>query len=106
MSSRLGERRLVEDPRIRDVVDDLPQIRLGQATGEAGVGLGLRSAARTLELDFVPVLSEPFEIATSSADAGGLQPLIRALGDASLRERIAGLGGYDLADAGAVRAVG
>lgn len=75
-------------------------VAIAVATGEADVGLGLRSAASTLGLDFLPVTSEPFQIATSAAEAGGLQPVIAALGDAGLRSEIEALGGYDLEGAG------
>ena len=75
-------------------------VAIAVATGEADVGLGLRSAANTLGLDFLPVLSEPFQIATSAQEAGGLQPMLSALADPALRARIAALGGYDLAGSG------
>ena len=81
-------------------------VAIAVATGEADAGLGLRSAATTLGLDFVPVVDEPFEIATAAADAGGLQPLLAALADPGLRAQIEGMGGYDLADAGEVRSLG
>ena len=77
-------------------------VAIAVATGEADVGLGLRSAASTLELDFVPVVSEPFQIATTAQETGGLQPMLSALADPSLRASIAALGGYDLDGAGAV----
>lgn len=80
-------------------------VAIAVATGEADVGLGLRSAANTLGLEFLPVLAEPFQIATSASEAGGLQPMLSALGDPALRASIAGLGGYDLEGAGEVRAV-
>lgn len=75
------------------------------ATGEADAGLGLRSAATALELDFVPVLREPFQIATPAVEAGGLRPLLAALEDPDVRRRIGDLGGYDLRAAGEVIAV-
>ena len=77
-------------------------VAIAVATGEADVGLGLRCAANTLGLEFVPVLSEPFQIATSAQEAGGLQPMLAALADPALREDIAALGGYDLAGSGEV----
>jgi molybdate-binding protein len=77
-------------------------VAVAVATGEADVGLGLRSAATALGLDFVALLSEPFQIATPAADAGGLQAVIAALGDRRLRERIVELGGYDLTDSGSI----
>jgi molybdate-binding protein len=80
-------------------------VAIAVATGEADVGLGLRSAANTLDLEFVPVLSEPFQIATSAQEAGGLQPMLSALADQALRSGIVGLGGYDLTGAGEILGV-
>src|SRR5919202_4258076 len=51
------------------------EVALAVATGEADAGLGLRSAATPLGLDFVPIAWEPFQVATTRADSGGLQPL-------------------------------
>ena len=80
-------------------------VAIAVATGEADAGLGLRSAANTLGLDFVPVVSEPFEIATTAQEAGGLQPMLSALADPALRAAIAALGGYDLQYSGDVLGV-
>jgi molybdate-binding protein len=77
-------------------------VALAVATGEADAGLGLRSSARALELDFVPLAWEPFQVATTEPEAGGVRPLIDLLADRGVHGRIAGLGGYDLAGAGEV----
>lgn len=80
-------------------------VALAVATGEADAGLGLRSAATPLELDFVPLSWEPFQVATTRAQSGGLQPLLTELGDRDVAARITALGGYDLDGAGDVIAV-
>ena len=77
-------------------------VAVAVATGEAEAGLGLRSAALTAGLDFVPLLREPFEVATTRAQSGGLEPLLRALSEPAVRARVEALGGYDLARAGDV----
>ena len=77
-------------------------VAVAVATGEAEAGLGLRSAALTFGLGFVPLVSEPFEIATTRAQTGGLQPLLRALAQPGVRGRVEELGGYDLSRAGEV----
>jgi molybdate-binding protein len=82
------------------VVDLHLDVALAVATGEADAGLGLRSAAGPLGLDFVPVGWEPFQVATTEAQAGGMQPILQALADAGVADRIAELGGYDLDGAG------
>ena len=66
---------------------------LAVATGEADAGLGLRSAALPLGLDFVPIASEPFEVATTESEAGGVGPLLSLLADPLVRARIERLGG-------------
>jgi len=75
-------------------------VALAVATGEADAGLGLRSAATPLGLDFVPLSWEPFQVATTREQCGGVQPLLDALAEPAVGERILGLGGYDLAGAG------
>jgi molybdate-binding protein len=82
------------------------EVALAVATGEADAGLGLRSAATPLELDFVPLSWEPFQVATTRAQAGGIQPLLGELADGDVAARIVALGGYDLEGAGEVLEVG
>jgi putative molybdopterin biosynthesis protein len=77
-------------------------VALAVATGEADAGLGLRSAATPLGLDFVPLAWEPFQVATSRTESGGLHALLDALDDPAVAARIDALGGYDLAGAGDV----
>jgi molybdate-binding protein len=80
-------------------------VALAVATGEADAGLGLRSAATPLGLDFVPLSWEPFQVATTRAESGGLRPLLEAVRDPATEARIVALGGYDLAEAGDIVAL-
>jgi molybdate-binding protein len=77
-------------------------VALAVATGDAEAGLGLRSAATQVGLDFVPLLWEPFQVATTRTLSGGLAPLVASLTAAGGVERIEALGGYDTAGAGEV----
>ena len=77
-------------------------VAVAVATGEADAGLGLRGAATPLGLDFVPLAWEPFQVATTRAESGGLRPLLDALAEPAVAERIGDLGGYDLDGAGDV----
>lgn len=101
----LLDRLLIEDGLDPDAIAG-PEVELhldvalAVATGEADAGLGLRSAATPLDLDFVPVIWESFQIATTRTQAGGVQPLIAALDDPGLARRVGELGGYDLTGAG------
>jgi len=81
-------------------------VALAVATGEADAGLGLRSAATPLELGFVPVVWEPFQIATTRTQSGGVRPLLEALAGGDAAGRILALGGYDLEGAGEVLELG
>jgi molybdate-binding protein len=73
------------------------------AAGSADAGIGVRAAAQALGLEFVALAWEPFEIATTAAQLGGVEPLLRALRRPEIRARIDALGGYDLRRAGSVR---
>jgi molybdate-binding protein len=82
------------------------EVALAVATGEADTGLGLRSAAAPLGLDFLPLEWEPFQVATTRAEAGGVQPLLHELADPDVAARIRSLGGYDLDGAGELLELG
>ncbi len=97
-----GEPEAVTGPEVGPHLD----VAVAVATGEADVGLGLRSAAITLGLDFVPLVSEPFEIATTRARTGGLAPLLTTLAEPRTLRRVEALGGYDLSRAGEIEPVG
>jgi putative molybdopterin biosynthesis protein len=81
-------------------------VAIAVGTGEADVGLGVRSAATAMGLDFVPLVWEPFQIATTREDSGGLAPLLARLTEQATADRVAALGGYDTAGAGEVLEVG
>jgi putative molybdopterin biosynthesis protein len=77
------------------------------AEGSADCGLGIYAAARALGCDFVPIATEPYELAVA---AGALvdpriESLIAAMREPALRAAIDALGGYDAARAGDVRIV-
>lgn len=93
-----GDPSMLRGPEVELHLD----VAVAVATGEAEAGLGLRSAALTFGLGFVPLVTEPFEIATTRAQTGGLQPLLRALTQPGVRSRVEDLGGYDLSRAGEV----
>jgi len=67
------------------------------AGGRADAGLGLRAAARALDLDFIPLATERYDIAFRRADEGSdwLAALLEALASSALRAEIERLAGYD-----------
>lgn len=77
------------------------------ADGSADCGLGIAAAALALDCDFIPVASEPYELAVlaASLDEPMMQALLEALREPALRAAIDDLGGYDTAHAGDVRFV-
>src|ERR671932_241081 len=94
-----GTRTLLDRLLLDDGID--PDGISGPTVG-ADAGLGLRSAATPMGLDFVPLSWEPFQVATTRAQTGGLAPLLTVLADRATSERIVALGGYDIAGAGEV----
>ena len=77
------------------------------AEGSADCGLGILAAARALGCDFVPIATEPYELAVLAAalDDPRIATLIATMRDAALRASIDALGGYDAARAGEVRVI-
>ena len=56
--------------------------------------------ATELELDFVPLVWESYDIALGGDTLGVAQPLIAALRDRTVRAAVERLGGYDFTAAG------
>jgi molybdate-binding protein len=78
------------------------EIALAVASGIADVGLGVRAAANDLNLGFIPVTWEPYDIALSGDALGAARPLITTLRNPTVQASISKLGGYDLESAGIV----
>jgi putative molybdopterin biosynthesis protein len=68
------------------------------ASGRADCGLGIAAAAHALNLDFVPLFQERYDLVIPQVFAGSdlLAPLFDLLSDAVFRETVAALPGYDL----------
>ena len=68
------------------------------ASGAADVGLGVLSAARVLDLDFLPVGWERYDLAAprASLESSLLGPLFDILNHAAYREKVLSLGGYQV----------
>jgi putative molybdopterin biosynthesis protein len=75
--------------------------------GTADVGLGILSAARALDLDFVPVTWEEYElcIPAENLDHEGVSAVIEVVRQADFQRAVADLGGYDTTEAGRLRTV-
>ncbi|RVX46685.1 molybdate-binding protein [Nonomuraea polychroma] len=78
------------------------EVALAVATGTVDVGLGVRSAATDLDLEFIPLAWEDFDIALVGHALDSAAHLIAALRTPALRDRISSLGGYDTSRSGDV----
>jgi molybdate-binding protein len=79
------------------------EVAMTVASGQADAGLGVRAAATALDLSFVPVTWEDFDIVLSGPALPAAEPLIAALRDPDVQAAVSSLGGYDLSRAGAVQ---
>ncbi len=74
-------------------------------SGAADTGLAVLSAAQALDLDFVPVAQERYDLAIPREfyDTPMMQALLGIIrGDQEFRERIVSMGGYGVADMGRI----
>jgi putative molybdopterin biosynthesis protein len=68
------------------------------ASGTADAGLGIRAAARALDLDFVPLAQERYDLVIPKEHYRSqlLQPLLALLHDEAFRAAVAQMPGYDV----------
>jgi len=74
------------------------------ASGRADCGLGIAAAAQALELDFLPLFQERYDLVIPGEyyQSDLLAPLLDLLGDADFRQAVAALPGYDIKPMGTV----
>jgi putative molybdopterin biosynthesis protein len=74
------------------------EVAAAVAGGSADVGLGVAAAARALDLGFIPLTRERYELVmpTESLAAPWFGPLIETLAAPAFHAEVAALGGYDL----------
>ena len=79
-------------------------VAVAVAGGAADAGLGILAAARALDLDFVPVLKERYDLIIPRVhyESKLLEPMLAILQDASFKAEIEKLGGYDVSQMGQV----
>ena len=73
-------------------------------SGSADVGMGIYAAARALDLDFIPVVSERYDliIPLEFWNDDKIRLLIDIIRSNEFRDRVLELGGYDVSDTGRV----
>lgn len=76
-------------------------------SGSADTGLGILSAARALDLDFVPVTWEEYELCIPEqlSEEPGIKAILELINLPEFRRAVEELGGYDAAEAGRIRRV-
>jgi molybdate-binding protein len=82
------------------------EVAVAVATGTVDTGLAVRSAAAELDLEFIPLAWENYELAVTAVALGAASDLIAALRTDALRSAVESLGGYDASDSGRVTALG
>jgi putative molybdopterin biosynthesis protein len=72
------------------------------ATGIADAGLGIFASAKALNLDFIPIAEERYDLAIPEEylSLEGIKIILETIAKDSFRERVQSLGGYDTRDIG------
>ncbi len=73
-------------------------------SGRADAGLGIMAAARALDLDFIPVVTEEYDLIIPDRfyHTPKVQALLETIQSVDFKERVMALGGYDTANTGQV----
>jgi molybdate-binding protein len=78
------------------------EVALAVAVGAMDAGLAVRAAAADLDLDFLPVGWEGYDLVLPAEALDAAAPLLGAVHDPDVRAAITALGGYDLDRAGTI----
>ena len=73
-------------------------------SGAADVGLGIYAAAKALDLDFIPVVTEQYDLVIDEAHyhSRNIQMVCETINSKEFRDRVEALGGYSTARTGSV----
>lgn len=79
-------------------------VAVGVLSGSADVGLGIRAAARALNLDFIPIVKERYDLIIPEPfyKQEMIQTLLRAIRSQKFKDQVVRLGGYDVSVTGKV----
>lgn len=78
------------------------EVAMTIATGQADVGLGARAAATALDLEFLPIAWEEFDLILSGGMLDAAEALVAALRDGAVQSAVNELGGYDTSLTGVI----
>ena len=72
------------------------------AGGGADVGMGILAAANSLDLDFVPISSERYDLAIPEEyfKLDLVQKLLKVINKPEFQQKVVALGGYDISHTG------
>jgi putative molybdopterin biosynthesis protein len=76
-------------------------------SGTADVGLGIYAAAKALKLDFIPVVTEQYDLIIPEAyfATDNIQRLLETINSPTFKERVKALGGYHTAQTGEISSI-
>ncbi len=79
-------------------------VAVGVLSGTADVGLGIYAAAKALNLDFIPVVTEQYDLVIPEAhfESQNIQILLETINSAEFRKRVEALGGYSTEKTGTI----
>lgn len=82
-------------------------VAISVKSGVADTGLGVYSAARAMDLDFIPLANEQYDflLPAEYLEDERVQQFISILSSASFRQQLLDLGGYDVANTGKIRII-
>jgi putative molybdopterin biosynthesis protein len=71
-------------------------------SGAADCGMGIYAAAKALDLEFIPIVREQYDliIPTEHIIDPNIAELIKTIGSESFKKRVTSLGGYDPSKSG------
>jgi molybdate-binding protein len=90
----------VPHPELGEPAESHLAVAAAVATGAADAGLAVRAVAESAGLDWVPLVSEPFELALDPATRAAAEPLLATLAESGVQARLAAMPGYDLSMSG------
>jgi putative molybdopterin biosynthesis protein len=90
-------------PGFEQAFDSHLGVAAAVGTGAADAGLAVRAVAHSAELEWIPVVTEPFELALRLDVQAAAAPLLDALASTAVHRRLSKLPGYDLTESGRAR---
>jgi putative molybdopterin biosynthesis protein len=77
-------------------------VAMAVASGRGDTGLGILAAARALDLDFIPVTRERYDLAFPAyvLEQDNVSLLLDIIRSARFREQVAAMGGYETGETG------